>query len=327
MKKLSIIIPVYNGEKFIKRCLDSVLSNKCDKEIIVINDCSSDSSLNILKEYGNKIVLVDLKENHGVSYARNLGIKKSSGDFITFVDIDDYIDSNMYPLMLSYIDKYHSDVCVCNYNEIFEDKNITVKSKYNFSFKQLNGDMALKNFLIDNISPAIWDKIYSKELIRNMRFDDGLSVGEDFLFCLNVFISCSKVAFVNNEFYHYVQQNLSVMHTISPKLLQFKEIINNISIKDYKMLEKNYFDEFGYFKLQMITRSIHSISMLINKNNKDKGTAFLRKCYNKSDLKNIIKCKYFSKSVKLEMLILLIFGIRFHLMLMPLYKFIRSKRR
>ena len=92
MVKLSIVMPVYNGEKFIKNSLDRVLSVECEKEIIVVNDCSKDNSLNLLKEYGSQIKLIDLVENKGVSNARNVGIKEATGDYISFLDIDDIIE-------------------------------------------------------------------------------------------------------------------------------------------------------------------------------------------------------------------------------------------
>lgn len=327
MKKLTIVIPVYNGEKYIKRCLDSVLSNKNIKEVIVINDCSTDGSLKILKEYGSRIKLIDLKENRGVSYARNLGIEKATGDYITFVDVDDYIEPNTYFQMLSKIEKTDADICICNYDEIFEENGKIVNSKYNLDFEELDNESVVKKFLTDDISPAIWDKVYKTKLLKNISFENNLAIGEDILFCLKVFMNCKKATFINERFYHYVQQNTSAMHVISPKLLQFKNVIKGIDKTKYEELENNYAEEFNYFKLEMITRGIHSISMLINKSNKAEGIEYLQHYYNKEDLKNIIKCKYFSKSIKLEILILLVFGIRIHLLLMPIYKIIRAKRR
>ncbi|MCQ2793964.1 MAG: glycosyltransferase, partial [Bacilli bacterium] len=100
---LSIIIPIYNSERFIKHCLDKVLQIKIDKEVIVVNDASSDNSIDILKQYGDRIILIDLKVNGGVSNARNVGIEKAVGKYITFIDADDDFELDMHPKMIKKI--------------------------------------------------------------------------------------------------------------------------------------------------------------------------------------------------------------------------------
>ena len=117
------------------------------------------------------------------------------------------------------------------------------------------------------------------------------------------------------------------MHSVSSRLLQFRDVINYININDRKMLEEKFNEEFNFFKLEMITRGIHSISSLNNNRNKRLVKRFLSEYYNKDELNSILKCEYFSKSIKLEIFILKIFGIRFHLLMMPVYKFIRNKVR
>lgn len=327
MKELTIIVPIYNGEKYVRKCIDSLLKVKCDKEIIVINDCSNDNSLSILQEYSNRINLIDLKENHGVSYTRNLGIKKAKGKYIGFVDVDDLISDDMFDKMIEKIKENNSEVCVCNYDEMIEKSGNVTCSKYNYENKTLKKDKVLSNYLLDKISPAIWDKIYKKELLNNIRFDENLTIGEDILFCLNIFMKAKNVTFINEYLYHYLQQDNSVMHSVSSRLLQFRDVINYININDRKMLEEKFNEEFNFFKLEMITRGIHSISSLNNNRNKRLVKRFLSEYYNKDELNSILKCEYFSKSIKLEIFILKIFGIRFHLLMMPVYKFIRNKVR
>lgn len=321
---ISIIVPVYNCEKYIQNTLDNLLKINCDKEIIVINDCSKDDSLNILKKYQNDIKLINLEENQGASYARNIGLDNASGKYIGFVDADDSFEINMFNKMLKKIQKEKADICVCNYNEYFENNDIVTPSKYDLSLPSLNGKECLKLFLLDKISPAIWDKIYDKRLLENIRFDRNLSIGEDILFCLNAFYECNKVTFIDEYLYHYLQQDTSLMHTVSKRLLHFKEVVKSIDSKKIKYLEANYNEEFDYFKLEMITRGIHSISTLKNKNNKNQVKEYLKEYCNKKDLNKILNCKYYSKSIKLEILVLRILGINIHLILMPIYKKIRS---
>lgn len=321
---ISIILPVYNGEKYIKNTIDQLLNIKSNKEIIVVNDCSNDNSLKLLKEYKNKINLINLKENHGASYARNIGLDNAKGKYIAFVDIDDFFDNNIYDKMLKNIERENADICVCNYDEFFEGKNIKSNSKYNYQFKNLNKRDSLRLFLADKISPAIWDKIYKRELFENIRFDESLLIGEDIHFCLNLFYNCKKVTFINENLYHYLQQETSLMHTISYKLLHFKKVIEKISEEEKKYLEKEYNEEFNYFKLEMVTRGIHSLSTLSNKKNKKQVESYLKEYCNNSDFDKILKSKYYSKSIKIEIFILKIFGIKAHLFLMPFYKKIRN---
>jgi len=324
---ISIIVPVYNGEKYIKNTINNLLKVTCDKEIIVINDCSVDKSYELLKKYEKNIKLINLKENNGVSNARNLGLEVARGKYIGFVDIDDSFEFDIFNKMIEKIESENSDVCVCNYDEIDEVTGLVTSSKYKLNYLKTEKKSAIKLFLTDQISPAIWDKIYRRDLLEKIRFNKNLAVGEDILFCLNVFLKVNSVSFCNEYLYHYLQQNNSVMHKISPKLLQFSKVIENIDLKNKKLLLNEYKEEYEYFKLEMVTRGIHSISSLCNKNNKKIAKQYLMEYCTKDNLNGILKNKYYSKFIKLEILIIKMLGIDAHLILMPVYKFVRSKIR
>lgn len=324
--KLSIIIPIYNGEKHIKKMLDMLLENSIEKEIIVINDCSNDNSKKILDEYKERINLHHLSENHGVSYARNYGLSIAKGEYISFIDIDDEIEEEMLSKMLQKIENTNSDICVCNYYEIFETNDKKIASKYKLNYDVLAKEEVIKEFLLDHVSPAVWDKIYKKSLLDKIKFNENLAIGEDILFCLYAFMESNKVAFINEYFYKYTQNNYSAMHKLSNKLLQFKEVIKSIDFDKYKYLDETYYEEFSYFKSEMITRGIHSISVLANKHNKKEIKKFLANYCDKKDLDCVIRNKYVKKTIKLEILILRYMGMNVHLLLMPIYKFVRNKR-
>ncbi len=324
MKKLSIIIPVYNGEKYIESSLQKVIHMNIDKEIIVINDCSSDHSLEILKKYENQITLINLNENKGVSNARNLGIQSATGRYITFFDIDDCIENDIYVKMVKIMEHERSDVCICNFNEIFDNFSKVVSSKYHY--EKVSND-SLHDFLLDKISPAIWDKVYKRSFIENLRFNTDLAIGEDILFCLNLFLKKPIISFLNDYLYHYTQQSSSAMHQISPRLLQFNEIEQKIAKADIDFLTKKYPKEFEFFNLEMICRSIHSISIIATKSTKDVAYQYLKKCCTKENLKKILSNNYVSKTIKIEIFIMYIFGIKIHLFLTPFYVKIRERVR
>ena len=324
MKKnmLSIIVPAYNAEKSICRCIDSILKTSYKNyEVLIINDKSIDNTLEKLKsnyEIKNNIRIIDLNENKGVSYCRNLVVKEAKGEYITFVDADDYISENMYSNMMKLVEEYDLDCCVCDYIEVFPNGN-TVKSKYSYKNKLLNNEMCIREYLTDRISPAVWDKIFKKSILERVLFQNRLSVGEDILFCLNIFKLSNKVYTLNEEYYYYEQQEASVMHVMSPKFLQFKEVENYISEKDLKFYEENFEEEIKYFKSAMYMRGIHTITSLVNKENKKEALKYLYEFKDKRILKDYIKNKYSNKFIKIEVINILVLGFRIHIKLSPHY--------
>lgn len=327
--ELSIIVPVFNGQTYIEKTINNLLKIEIDNyEIIIINDGSSDNTENILElKYSNndKINIVNLKENKGVSYCRNFGISKARGQYITFMDVDDEVNTKMYIDLLTIAKKDNLDVCGCNYIE--RSENVEVKSKYILPEGVLNNDEIVKLYLTDKISPAIWDKIFKYDILEKVKFNEKLQVGEDILFCLEVFLKTEKARFINEYYYCYMQQETSVMHQISNKLVQFKEIEKGLNVEDYNCLRNNYSIEFEYFRGAMIMRGVHSISMLKNKYNKKQAIDLIYNIMDRNILKNFIKNKYTAKNIKIEVFILIYLGIRMHLSLMPMYKYIRNKIR
>lgn len=320
--KLSIIIPVYNGESTIFRCIDSILKSKYKNyEILIINDKSTDSTLNKIDcKYGlyENIRIIDLEKNEGVSYCRNLGVKEAKGDYVTFVDADDYISENMYFNMMKLVEEYDLDCCICDYIEVFPNGN-KVKSKYSYKNKILNNEMCIREYLTDKISPAVWDKIFKKSILERVLFQNRLSVGEDILFCLNIFKISNKVYTLNEEYYYYEQQETSVMHIMSPKFLQFKEVENYISEKDLRFYEEKFKEEIKYFKSAMYMRGIHTITSLVNKENKKQALKYLYEFKNRKILKDYIENKYSNRFIKIEVINILLLGFRMHIKLSPYY--------
>ena len=213
---LSFIVPVYNGEKYLKDCLDSLLCQNVsydEYEIICINDGSKDNSSHILDEYANKYqnVKVIHKENEGVSIARNIGIDLAKGKYIWFVDCDDVIRANCLGKLFNLMTEYKPEVFRLNYDR--------VDSNFKCSFNQ---DESLQFERVEECqnSALCWVLIISSNLIKNngLYFDKNFSIGEDTLFCQYLY-AYQKGDAINilDKMYFYRQHANSAMHGTSIK--------------------------------------------------------------------------------------------------------------
>ena len=219
--KVSIIVPVYNTEEYLPRCIKSILNQTYKNiEVILVNDGSTDQSGQICDLFANKDdrVLVIHKKNTGVSDSRNEGIKLSSGKYLQFVDSDDYIDENMTEILIEAVQHGEADIAICGYKVIDYKTEKSVPRSYsqpemNFDFKRLLtifDDLYLK---ADMNSPC--NKMYISSLIKKNRiyFDPKLDLGEDLIFNLEVIKKCDKFSIISACPYNYIQydngQNLT----------------------------------------------------------------------------------------------------------------------
>ena len=238
MNKVSIIIPVYNSEKYISKCLDSVLNQTYENiEVLVINDGSKDNSINILKEYekkDNRIVVID-KENEGVAKTRNMGIKKATGEYIMFIDNDDYIDED-------YVEKYLSsnngeDIVIGSY------KRTDIKDKVLFKYN-LDENSTWSKYVV--LAP--WAKLYKKEFLINNKIEFlNYGIGEDVYFNLLCYSKTNKIKVINDFKYNWFYNNESVSNTKQrglKKTVDITILLNNIlSVVDISDKYNNYFLE------------------------------------------------------------------------------------
>ena len=203
-KLISIIVPIYNKEKYLKRTLDSILNQTYKNlEIILINDASTDNSLQICENYKKKdkrIIVYNKTKNGGVSAARNTGLEIAKGEYIGFVDADDYIKENMYEVLIDNIMKYDVDFVQCGikYNEktrTFIDTKILLGEG-----KQEIINLYLRNLLF---SGTVWSKLYKSKLLKNIRFDTKYSNNEDAIFEYEVMKKSQKILFINDILYIY----------------------------------------------------------------------------------------------------------------------------
>jgi len=197
MVKISVIIPVYNGEKYLKECLNSVVEQTLDGiEIICVNDGSTDSTKEILEEYAlnYKNIKVINQKNSGVIGARITGLKHSAGKYIGWVDADDFIEKTMYEKLYNEIEKDNSDIAICNYN--FYPKEVVNKEKW---YKDYKGKVDWKFISRNTVQ---WNKIVRKELLDDINAVDLFKeVGEE---CYSfVLIAASKIVTISEPLYNY----------------------------------------------------------------------------------------------------------------------------
>ena len=168
MKELTVIVPVYNGEKTIGRTLDSLVNQTSDDiEILVINDGSMDDTENIVNSYADKYANITLinKKNGGIASARNTGVNNINTEYFGFLDSDDYVEPTMFEKMLAKIKKDDSDLCVCNFYWEWPNKQRL----------QVEGPYSTPNEMITKLFATLWNKIYKTELIKrfDLSFPDG----------------------------------------------------------------------------------------------------------------------------------------------------------
>ena len=225
MPKISIIIPIYNAENYLKRCLNSVINQTLkDIEIICINDCSKDNSLEILKEYSkkdNRIKIINLKENKGESKARNIGLDNTNSEYIAFLDNDDEIDLDFYEKLYNKAIKTISDIVKAGVDIINYDKKHQ-KDNLNELIKQNNSKLYFTHYW--------WSAIYKSSLIKenNIKFLEKYEIGEDILFLNQAILNCKKLEIIDNTYYHYHKRENST----DSKILNYEKIKSIINIRE-----------------------------------------------------------------------------------------------
>ena len=250
---LSIIIPIYNVEKYLTKCIESILNDTYkDYEIILVNDGSKDNSQVIIdeyvKEYPDKIKAY-IKENGGLSDARNYGITKASGEYITFIDSDDYIEKDYLYHAMNIIDKENPDLLISDLNYIWENSD---KEMYQKGLSNRNVNPKKDIFL----SPLFaWNKIYKKELFDklNLRYPKGLWY-EDIPVTLTFAVNTNKISYYSGLSVNYLQRDTSIMGSkYNDKMFDIFKIMDMVkdSLNKYNLYNE-YKDELEYLAIEQL---------------------------------------------------------------------------
>ena len=276
MAKVSVIVPVYNVEKYIDKCLNSLVNQTLkDIEIIVVNDGTKDNSQIIIDSYKKKypkIIKSFIKENGGLSDARNYGIEKAVGEYIAFVDSDDYVALDMYEKMYNKAKSNNYDMVVCDLYYEYPDKRVSVSS--NIKNDILNKKDIKK--IYSSIYPAAWNKLYERSILKdnNLLFKKGVWFEDcEFIYRLLPFIN--NIGTIKESLVYYVQREESISKTYDKRLYNYIDNWNGI-IDFYK--EKKLYLEYKKELEYSYVRYLYA--------------TFIKQCTNYSDKKE------FKKAVK-----------------------------
>lgn len=256
-KKISVIIPVYNIAEYLPRCLDSVLNQTYKNlEVVVVDDGSTDNSVDVIEEYAKKdsrIVKI-FKKNTGVSDTRNKGIDTATGDYITFVDGDDYIEPDMYEILMNNALKYDADISHCGYQMVFPSR---VDYYYNTGEKFIQDN---KKGIIDllkgeRIEPSPCNKLYKRSVIKDERMPSDIRNNEDYLFNVMVFKNAQKSVFEDKPLYHYIlRENSATTSAINEHKMFDGEIVRERIAQCFKDYDTND-NEIYHIALNNLLRS------------------------------------------------------------------------
>ena len=247
MIKISVIVPVYNVEKYLAKCLDSLTKQTLKEiEIIIVNDGSLDNSQEIIDKYQKKYsnIKAYTKENGGLSDARNYGIKKASGQYLAFVDSDDYIDLTMLEKMYNNALEKDAEIVVCDTINVYENKEVYLHSNYHYA------DDNVKNYLL--APPMACIRLYKNNLFEDLEFKRGLFY-EDLELTPKLVNKTQKISFLEEGLYYYVQRSGSIMKQkeFNSELLDIFSVLES----NYEDLYDKYSNEIEYMYITHLLRT------------------------------------------------------------------------
>ena len=286
--KLSIVMPVYNGEKYLDKSLPCLLGQQLDSfEIIIVNDGSNDSSLEIIERYkceNPDIIKVLSVDNGGQGRARNFALDIAEGEYIGFADADDYVSPDMYKKMLDKAECEDADIVVCDFYR-FEGDNL----KYEKAALQTHKLSA---------AGAVWNKIFKKTIIEDIRFPAGLWY-EDLEFSAKAMMRAERIAFIDEALYYYRNDNISTMRNKNAsKNLDMLAVFENIR----KSMPENCSGDFEFLVINhILLESVKRVSEIGDR----KIVAKLRN-YVKSVIPDLLKCESYKSETRNRRIIMML---------------------
>lgn len=243
--KISIIVPVYNVEKYLRRCIESIIYQSLkDIEILIVNDASPDNSLKIIQEYMKKdkrIILINKEKNEGLASARNSGLKIAKGEYILHIDSDDWIEQDYFKDIYDLAIKNKSDIVVSDfYTDYGGEKIIYRTDQYGKTGEELNKREVIENLGNRGSAYAVWNKLVKREIYENnkIKFLDGISAGDDLLVTPILFYNSNKIIKLSKAYLHYMQNPNSI--TKKPKYSALADIYYSVNKLEEFFKDKGY---------------------------------------------------------------------------------------
>ena len=206
---ISVIINVFNGEKYIKKCLESIINQTYkDIEIVIVNDGSTDDTKKIIESYKDKRIKLINQENMGLSLSRNVGIDNSKGDYLYFVDVDDYLEKDALEYLYNLMIKYDADITTCRPIDRYDYETKIVNEKENIEILT-NEEMLKRVLLIKYREGTTWNKLFKKELFDKVRFEKRII--NDVVTTYKLVINAKKIVYSNQIKYNYYRHDESII--------------------------------------------------------------------------------------------------------------------
>ena len=250
--KISVLIPVYNVEKYVGRCILSVLNQTIQEsmEIIIVNDCTPDNSMRVINEVihsssntlnGKELKIINHETNRGIAFTKNTALNHATGEYILQIDSDDYMETDMLEKMYAKAIATDADIVGCDLWRVYMDKKVYEKDDI------LKNKVELLGEVIKTQHAARWNKLIKRELLKENTIEivEGLDYGEDSIFMIQCFYFANKIEYIPQAFYNYVQYNdLSICHLPVSE----KNLSNFIGVIDFttKFLENNNIIGYDY---------------------------------------------------------------------------------
>ena len=250
---ISIIVPIYNVEKYLERCIKSLISQTYKNiEIVLVNDGSPDNSEDIclrFKRQDNRIVYLKQK-NAGLSAARNAGMKIAKGKYYMFVDSDDYVNVNFVKTLHDSLIENDADIAVCKYKVVYENSEIDINIVEKAQCKIFIGTDKYENFFNDlkTVTTVAWNKLYKKELFNNITYPVG-KLHEDEYTTYKLFDISKKIVYIDCEYYYYFFREGSITQNYNPKRCDVLDALNEkmLFFKDNHLIKYYYLNLYDYY--------------------------------------------------------------------------------
>lgn len=307
MRKISFIIIAYNIEKYIEKCIDSILRQITDDvEIIVVDDGSTDNTYDLInKKYiGNNKIKIFHQANKGANAARQFGLKKSNSEYVIFIDGDDWIGENLVKDSLEIV-KNKYDIIYYNYYIAYDDY-FKIQEEFKLE-KSMNGYEYLSNIMEQKISHNLWNKILKRSFLEKSKFDAiiGLTMGDDLVANICLGINKPTVYYMNKCYYYYYQREKSVTKVINFKMLEIVNCLNyienilsknNLSIKYKEQIDYLWFKHCYFIRIVCLWKYNTEIQKNLYMNWKNKNIDINKNKYCNEYLKNqSLKIKVLNK--------------------------------